>query len=624
VITFLLVAGSPTAVRRFSGRMPEAVEFTELFDQQRLFHLSPTGHWAIAASAAADPLCADRVLVDDDSVVVVNGPALSTSGRQHDLTADLLRRFRTDRGVDAVVDGLTGSYSFVGVDPARGLQFQGDFTGLTPLYWAEGPGVVLVTNRSMAISDLLATPGFDAVALSWLIGHSNLFGDRLPARSARYLPPGETGSARWGHGGLTVERSTSSWIWADPDQDTRTELDSADWDEITEALIDQFRAVAGLTDRLVLRLSGGKDSRLALALAKAAGLKDSVSTITTGRDTSPDVAVAKEVAQVAGFAHRRPRHKDAAPDDRALAVFNADDVWRRLRESLYRYEAMVCPWDGMNDPLNGTILAVTGFGGELYRGPGGHAKRFQKELPDTVEGMIGMFVDYHQKHDPLRVLRPDVSRFQDEWLAQWVSAAADEVRLDQLPEKFFVDYRLGHWNGPLGQAKPGLININPLLSPVVARKIGELAPEARGSEQFHYEILMRAAPELLSVPLVGDGWSPELAERSPVELPPKPVQIEKVASTRVMKSWQWPFLESEVEPIEAVLVDAQKNTDFSGICDVPRLRRQFRKADTFDVNHKGKALISGLAVAMALLGDLRPVCDRPDRIRARPVATGSH
>jgi hypothetical protein len=344
------------------------------------------------------------------------------------------------------------------------------------------------------------------------------------------------------------------------------------------------------------------------------------------------VAVARQVADVAGFEHRRPQHADADPAQHAVPRFEADDVWRRLRENLYRYEAIVCPWDGMNDALNGTVVAVTGFGGELYRGPGGHAKRFKKTLPDNVDDMAAMFIDYHQKHDPLRILDPSVSELQDEWLTQWVHRASHEVRLDQLPEKFFVDYRLGHWNGPLGQGKPGLININPLLSPFVAGKIGELSPEARASERFHFEVMLRAAPELLSVPLLDDGWSASITESSPVPLPAHAPPPPVTSTTRVMKTWQWPFLEGQGDAIEEVLVEAQHTTAFAEVCDVDKLRRKVRQAATFNVNHKGKALIAGLAVAMALLGDLDPVIDRPDRFRPRgaddparpprPAATG--
>ena len=148
MLHYVIAAGSPAEVRRVADRLPAALDATRLFDQQQVVHVSPTGHWALAARVASDPLCPERVLVRDDSVAVVNGPALSTAGAQPELLADVLERFRSPRALAAVAESLTGSYNFVGVTPEHGLRAFGDFTGMHPLYWAQAPGVVLVSNRS--------------------------------------------------------------------------------------------------------------------------------------------------------------------------------------------------------------------------------------------------------------------------------------------------------------------------------------------------------------------------------------------------------------------------------------------------------------------------------------------
>ena len=62
---------------------------------------------------------------------------------------------------------------------------------------------------------------------------------------------------------------------------------------------------------------------------------------------------------------------------------------------------------------------------------------------------------------------------------------------------------MGHWNGPLGQDKPGRINVNPLLSATVAHKVAELDLSVRATERLHFEVLWRTAPELLTVPFLG-------------------------------------------------------------------------------------------------------------------------
>jgi hypothetical protein len=445
-----------------------------------------------------------------------------------------------------------------------------------------------------------------------VIGHANLFGEQMPARSVRYLSPGCEAIVGRTDSRVTL-RPSPVWVWPEPSDDGgRENLSPAEWDEITDALVTNFRALRSFSGRVRLSLTGGKDSRLCLALAKAAGLEHRIGTVTTGAVDSPEVQCAAAVAEAAGFSH-----KHAGPPVTIAQVlagnapFNPDAVWRRLRQHAYRFEAIVCPWDGMTDPLRSTRVNVKGFGGELYRGPGGHAKRFKREHPTTVEAMANMFVDYHQPHDPLKVLRPDEVAFQAEWLKSWVHDEVKRVRFDLAPEKFYVDYRLGHWNGPLGQSTPWRINVNPLLLPTATRKILELPLEIRGSERFHFEVMRRAAPELVAVPFLNDVWAPEIAADSEIDLPREPYPTAVEASGRTMKTWQWRFLNTQGKTIAALFKDAAHNTDMGAICDMRKLRRIARRSDQIKRVIDAKAVLSSILVALALVERVEPVLDRP-------------
>jgi hypothetical protein len=103
----------------------------------------------------------------------------------------------------------------------------------------------------------------------------------------------------------------------------------------------------------------------------------------------------------------------------------------------------------------------------LYRR--GNAKQFGNKHFENLETLASM-------------LREREADFQSEWLRSWVYSTAEHVRLDLLPGKFYVDFRLGHWSGPLLQDAPVSININPLLLTHAARKNTELSSAARGSD----------------------------------------------------------------------------------------------------------------------------------------------
>ena len=221
-----------------------------------------------------------------------------------------------------------------------------------------------------------------------------------------------------------------------------------------------------------------------------------------------------------------------------------------------------------------------------------------------------MFVDYHQQHDPLGVLRSNETEFQAAWLRNWVYDNARRVRFDLLPEKFYVDYRLGHWNGPLGQANPVDISLNPLLSRAVAMKYMELSPRARATDRLHFEVIHRTAPELLEVPILNDVWVPALANNAAVELPTEPFPSEMPVSARTLRSRRWDFLATERATIERVFDDADRHTEMAAICDMEKLKAVVRRQDDLR-NIELKAVESSLAVALALLGRAEPVLDRP-------------
>ena len=249
------------------------------------------------------------------------------------------------------------------------------------------------------------------------------------------------------------------------------------------------------------------------------------------------------------------------------------------------------------------------------------------------------FVSYQQPIDPLGVLAPDVRDAQAQWLRSWVYETAESVRLDLLPEKFYVDYRLGHWVGPLGQGQPLKPVVNPVLSATVAETVLQLGPRAREDERFHYEVMRRAAPELLSVPFVKQRWSDTIRAEDQIGLPgtiylsnrpgrrarrlngPPPMQgiarfsrrwrrrtskavrvvtageslgrvprrrgRDRVVAVNPPSSkgnralrWQWSFLETQSDEIAALFSRAERQTDMAEICDLDDLDRRPRGRPT--------------------------------------------
>jgi len=586
-----------------------------LFEGERVQRQGASGTWAAAAITAPDPFGSTRFAAVDDSLVVVNGPALDTHGNQPDLAIAALDTFES-AGIEGVADQLGGSFNFVGVTPARGARAFVDFSGLTPLYWSEEPDAVIFSNRSTTVARLTNGGDWDLRPLAWVIGHANLFDAHMPAKGVSYVAPGLQVEAEWGQARPRVVRSPA-WIWPAPSNDRgRDDLSPAEWDEVTDALVASFGALRRLDGPLRMDITGGKDSRLCLALAHAAGLQDRVTTSTSGAFDSPEVACAADVAAAVGFEHDRrrapvpPPAGAPLPATRAAPPFDAERVWTRLRTDVYRYEATVCAWSGLQN-ATAPALSIKGFGGELYRR--GNAAQFRRAHEDDLDTLASMFVNYHQVHDPLGILRASESAYQVEWLKGWVYDEATRTRPDLLPEKFYVDYRLGHWSGPLIQDAPWRININPLLLATAARKNMELSSTARADQRFHFEVMRRAAPELVGLPFLNDTWSRAIIERSPVAVASAPFPTPEKPVGRVItgRNKGWPLMEHEGQSIAALFKDARRHTDMGDICDLRKLRRVARVAGELTASAKVKELHSAIGAALALLGRAEPVIDRP-------------
>ena len=129
-----------------------------------------------------------------------------------------------------------------------------------------------------------------------MLGTSNLYGEQMPLRAARYLPPGVEARVEWGKGPGDIARSPV-WLWPEPSKEPGATTSRRTSGTVAEELTGNFRAMRGFGRPVRLSLSGGKDSRLCLALAKAAGLDDIVLLRTNGPADSPGVECAAAVAR---------------------------------------------------------------------------------------------------------------------------------------------------------------------------------------------------------------------------------------------------------------------------------------------------------------------------------------
>ena len=604
MIYFLIATGHPPTLRpKYEQALDWFGETVPFANPSVVSRIAEDGRWFVLSVGVADGFASSRLRLGADRALAINGPALRCDGEAFgDSTIDRIFEGMEGRDTTSLFTRMSGSFSVGALNPSDGLVAFSSFDNTHPVYCTEGNGFCAVSKRSTALARL-ADSSPDLRQMCWLVAASNLFGPGTAFEGVSKIEAGEAVTTGIGESRLLRQRVAGS-IWPSPNAPLQPDLQTADWDDLTARLVADVKSAcaAGGERKVNLALTGGKDSRLVLALALAAGVVDRLRIFTRGMPSWGDSIVAAEVCRSIGAEHVLEIPKTVVDGQVRTKP------WSDIQVHVSRYEGMVCPWDGPGtSTFRGQSMMFEGIGGELYRGSGGHAKQFKRVLPTTVQTMQRAFVNYHQRFDPAGLLRPPVAKEMKNWLFDWVSDTARHVRLDALPEKFFVDYRMGHWNGPLNQSIPGRTRVSALLDVAGALEFLRLPPDVRPMEKFHYEVMRRTAPSLLKVPFYQDRWNRRLIPRSRrvwIALKTRFGMDEPVLGAKATggRSWQWNFAETQAEQVIR-LMERAMDVGLAEAVDVDKAIGWARSSGPRENAASVKSLLSLAAICLVLLDE---------------------
>ncbi|MEA2422858.1 MAG: hypothetical protein QOF55_1957, partial [Thermoleophilaceae bacterium] len=357
------------------------------------------------------------------------------------------------------------------------LEVTSDRLGAYPLYATEVGGVRLVSNNAEALRAARGGSSMAAPVLASLLGGGwSLSGDPVWEGIDRIAP-------------------------ARPSPAPGSGFDA---DRAASILIAAVRALGEWPGRpSVVPLTGGRDSRLVLGAALAAGI-DFQGT-TGGEPGHPDVEIGRELARVAGVPWSLVEHD---PHGSVLSD------WRRAAELLRvttggtasLSDAAGFPFGPRSGPLP---LWHSGQGGEIarsYYGTGGDADRLYRAFVGRRPGRIEILGAEGQ-----RLVRAQIDAFVEEQLDAGIAPA-------DLPDMFYLERRMGTWAGPgHGAVEYVRDTTSPLWSRRLLPDMLGLPAEARARYEFHQRVLERLAPQLVDIPFEdGRGWPAregELARR---------------------------------------------------------------------------------------------------------------
>jgi hypothetical protein len=393
-----------------------------------------------------------------------------------------------------------------------GLHARTGVTRVDPVYLAEVPGAVLVSDRASwaaAVASRLDEP--DPVMIASFLALGYPVGAATPFRGVRALGVQQRLRVTGGRAVVTSARAG------------RTGAGS--YEQVAAALAEAVRPLGGLGVPVELSLTGGKDSRLIAAALTAA--KVPFRARTHGFASHPDVIVAAMIAGRLGVEHMvtepRASTPDQPPGQAPEQAFDEADLLTRLRSAVLVSDGMLSAFENVGRPdpvVTAEPVQTGGHGGELLRG--GYApaawsdRRFLGSARAWSEARGGeLFRRMVTRR--LSLVRPAPA---GEYLASLspFAAALPGGPLRTLDDFYLVN-RAGRWSAAARQAY--LIR-SPLVQPFFSDQVVQAARSVpladRITDRLHRGVLTVLSPELLDLPLAGSDW--KSGPRTPPVRPP--------------------------------------------------------------------------------------------------------
>ena len=407
-------------------------------------------------------------LAERDRLALFSGrPIRWTGDREADGRGPIDPRYFID-GPDS--SALDGRFVAVRCDDARGeLDVITDPVGAYPIYEIEVDEVHWLSNNAELLRDLRGTRELDPAALAAILGGGwSLRGDPVWAGVKR------------GGAGFAADRLAPLF---------GTGFDA---DRAAALLTAATRALADWPGRPnMVPITGGRDSRLVLAAARQAGI--AFSATTGGDESSPDVRIGRQLAEVAGVEH------SLIPDDPHGTLWSD---WRRAARVIALTESGTSTLaDAAGFPLGpreGPLpLWHSGQGGEIARSYYGSGDGLDRDA--LTERLTRLFLGRRPGRSD--VLSDHGRELVQEEIGSWVGEQLDAgLAPVDVPDAFYVQRRMGTWAGAThGAVEYVRDTTSPLWSARLLPDLVGLPAAERARHAFHERVLERLAPELADI-----------------------------------------------------------------------------------------------------------------------------
>jgi hypothetical protein len=438
--------------------------------------------------------------IDTDQVVMSAGEVRwrgRTCQPEGDWARQLARATQRAPLID-IVERLHGVFALVQIGAGGRVAAVTDPLGLRCLYYGETSDIVAISSKAAMVAGALVDSGEqsarDALSAAWLAFTTYRVGTATGYAGVRVLPAGAALEVAPLSAATVVHRTP--WL-------AEEDLRGVDRDELVDQVRDDIADTLSATlerpvDRHVIRLTGGKDSRLLLAVALWAGLARDFRYETIGPPDLADVRVASELAQTFGLRH----------DVKFLDLASRRSYPDRVNRFISTTGGMLNVWDLSEPSVPPGELSVVGLCGETLR-TFRRVKRPMSSTDDLVTHFKG------ERRGRLGLLHTEVARQLSQLAVEDLAddASGRAQPLDLLDAYYFRNRLRFSRMGPQEELA-GQRRIVPLYSIHALRVAFALGGGARQSELLHFEIMRRCSEQLVAHPFAGAGWDPALPAKA--------------------------------------------------------------------------------------------------------------
>jgi len=533
---------------------------------------TPRGRWQLAAFACESHFyTADaQVWIDPaGGACVIHGLIWRTSNSEL-LDARSVGAMLDEPGAP-LPDDVAGEYAVARLYPNGMLEGFGDPAGLYQLFHPSD-GTSILANRAAFVALLSGRGEPDRLSALWL----GTIGYRVGQES------GWAGVRQLGQNERFTADPMGSQQLREPFRLPTARGFANGGAALLEQGLEQAKAAIRLAagdGPLDLPITGGKDSRVVLAVALAGGFRDRLTLFTRGYAGHPDVLVGQAIAERLGVPHRRepPLGSDMPADLGPQAFLTL------LRTIAFQADGGMGGWDNVSGHQIGRETLISGHLGEVL-------KAYAKRQPDGPLDPATM-VRLQGPFDPLEVLRPSARQHLVDTLARQMTEAAEGGAEEaDLPDLFYWRNRVANWLGGIRGIKAFERQpVLPLGVPALMRLAFLMTAAERKAELAHYKLIEATAPALIDLPFAHQSWDPSLGA-------PAVAPILAAAGSPLFGSWQWSV--NRVPGVRAALAELFASAEIPLWEDVDR-------ASLIDALHQHRfdvfELISLLGFAVAAI-----------------------